>query len=224
MSRVTALHPERRDRVRVELDGRTWRTLPTRFGVVSVDLWRRRGARPGSARGSCAARSGERRALRRRPRRWRGGDRSVAGLDAKRSSGAASPRRARPRGARGEARLLPRRCALRAPPGAVTRRPRLRRRAASASSSNGRASRTTIEPRSQPSLGSTERAAAVLRTARGPPRRYPLAAPAKGFSADAIECSASVRRRVLTTPDAADGPPPLRRPCAATTSRRSAAR
>jgi regulatory protein len=37
MSRVTALHPERRDRVRVELDGEPWRTLPA-AAVVSARL------------------------------------------------------------------------------------------------------------------------------------------------------------------------------------------
>ena len=35
--RVTALHPERRDRVRVELDGAPWRTLPT-AAVVELRL------------------------------------------------------------------------------------------------------------------------------------------------------------------------------------------
>ena len=37
MARVTALHPARRDRVRVELDGAPWRTLPT-AAVVSARL------------------------------------------------------------------------------------------------------------------------------------------------------------------------------------------
>lgn len=37
MKRVTALHPERRDRVRVELDGEPWRTLPT-DAVVGAGL------------------------------------------------------------------------------------------------------------------------------------------------------------------------------------------
>jgi len=37
MARVTALHPERGDRVRVELDGAPWRTLPA-AAVVSVGL------------------------------------------------------------------------------------------------------------------------------------------------------------------------------------------
>jgi regulatory protein len=37
MARVTALHPERRDRVRVELDGAPWRTLPA-AAVVSARL------------------------------------------------------------------------------------------------------------------------------------------------------------------------------------------
>jgi regulatory protein len=37
MPRVTALHPEPRDRVRVDLDGRPWRTFPT-GAVVSVGL------------------------------------------------------------------------------------------------------------------------------------------------------------------------------------------
>ena len=34
---VTALHPERRDRVRVDLDGEPWRTLPA-AAVVSAGL------------------------------------------------------------------------------------------------------------------------------------------------------------------------------------------
>ena len=37
MRTVTALHPERRDRVRVELDGEPWRTLPA-VAVVSAGL------------------------------------------------------------------------------------------------------------------------------------------------------------------------------------------
>jgi SOS response regulatory protein OraA/RecX len=37
MPRVTALHPERRDRVRVDLDGAPWRTLPA-AAVVSARL------------------------------------------------------------------------------------------------------------------------------------------------------------------------------------------
>jgi regulatory protein len=38
MTRVTALHPERRDRVRVELDGKLWRTLPA-TAVASAGLF-----------------------------------------------------------------------------------------------------------------------------------------------------------------------------------------
>lgn len=38
MQRVTALHPERRDRVRVELDGEPWRTLPA-AAIVSAGLF-----------------------------------------------------------------------------------------------------------------------------------------------------------------------------------------
>src|SRR6266581_2948427 len=37
MARVTALQPDRRDRVRVELDGAPWRTLPA-AAVVSARL------------------------------------------------------------------------------------------------------------------------------------------------------------------------------------------
>ncbi len=93
MARVTALHPERRDRVRVELDGEPWRTLPAAAVVsaglmIGVELDRerardlRRAVRRSAALASAAS------ALSRR-------DRSVAGLDAVlERRGIAAPERA----------------------------------------------------------------------------------------------------------------------------------
>ena len=51
MPTVTGLHPERRDRVRVELDGAPWRTLPA-AAVVSAGLRRRGLARPRAGAGA----------------------------------------------------------------------------------------------------------------------------------------------------------------------------
>jgi regulatory protein len=78
MARVTALHPERRDRVRVELDGAPWRTLPTAAVVsarltVGTDLDRGRARELGRAIRRAEALDAATRALARR-------DRSVVGL------------------------------------------------------------------------------------------------------------------------------------------------
>ena len=79
MRSVTALHPERRDRVRVELDGEPWRTLPA-AAVVAAGLRSVRSSTGERARSS-------RRALRR-----------VEALDAAgRRPGAARPLRGRAR-------------------------------------------------------------------------------------------------------------------------------
>jgi SOS response regulatory protein OraA/RecX len=80
MPRVTALHPERRERVRVELDGRPWRTLPAAAVVaaglrpgVELDRSRARELRRAVARSEALTSAAA--ALSRR-------DHSVAGLDA----------------------------------------------------------------------------------------------------------------------------------------------
>jgi regulatory protein len=78
MARVTALHPERRDRVRVELDGAPWRTLPAAAVVsarltVGVDLDRARARELAQAIRRAEALGAATRALARR-------DRSVVGL------------------------------------------------------------------------------------------------------------------------------------------------
>ena len=78
MARVTALHPERRDRVRVELDGAPWRTLPAAAVVsarltVGVELDRARARELAQAIRRAEALGAATRALARR-------DRSVVGL------------------------------------------------------------------------------------------------------------------------------------------------
>src|SRR5579864_669206 len=78
MARVTALHPERRDRVRVELDGAPWRTLPAAAVVsarltVGTDLDRARARELAQAVRRAEALGAGTRALARR-------DRSVVGL------------------------------------------------------------------------------------------------------------------------------------------------
>jgi regulatory protein len=78
MARVTALHPERRDRVRVELDGAPWRTLPAAAVVsarltVGTDLDRMRARELAPAIRRAEALGAATRALARR-------DRSVVGL------------------------------------------------------------------------------------------------------------------------------------------------
>jgi len=78
MARVTALHPERRDRVRVELDGAPWRTLPAAAVVsarltVGTDLDRMRARELAQAIRRAEALGAATRALARR-------DRSVVGL------------------------------------------------------------------------------------------------------------------------------------------------
>ncbi len=78
MARVTALHPERRDRVRVELDGAPWRTLPAAAVVsarltVGADLDRARVRELAQAIRRAEALGAATRALARR-------DRSVVGL------------------------------------------------------------------------------------------------------------------------------------------------
>jgi len=78
MARVTALHPERRDRVRVELDGPPWRTLPAAAVVsarltVGTDLDRMRARELAQAIRRAEALGAATRALARR-------DRSVVGL------------------------------------------------------------------------------------------------------------------------------------------------
>jgi SOS response regulatory protein OraA/RecX len=78
MARVTALHPERRDRVRVELDGAPWRTLPAAAVVsarlaVGTDLDRARARELAQAIRRAEALGAATRALARR-------DRSVVGL------------------------------------------------------------------------------------------------------------------------------------------------
>ncbi len=80
MPRVTALHPERRDRVRVELDGLPWRTLPAAAVVeaglrpgIELDRPRARELRRAVARSEALSSAAA--ALSRR-------DHSVAGLDA----------------------------------------------------------------------------------------------------------------------------------------------
>jgi regulatory protein len=78
MARVTALHPERRDRVRVELDGAPWRTLPAAAVVsarltVGTDLDRMRARELAQAVRRAEALGAATRALARR-------DRSVVGL------------------------------------------------------------------------------------------------------------------------------------------------
>jgi regulatory protein len=78
MARVTALHPERRDRVRVELDGAPWRTLPAAAVVsarltVGTDLDRVRARELAQAIRRAEALGAATRALARR-------DRSVVGL------------------------------------------------------------------------------------------------------------------------------------------------
>jgi regulatory protein len=80
MSRVTALHPERRDRVRVELDGAPWRTLPAGAIVsagllVGTELDRERARELARALRRVNALAAATAALARR-------DRSAAGLDA----------------------------------------------------------------------------------------------------------------------------------------------
>src|SRR5712691_5213433 len=78
MARVTALHPARRDRVRVELDGAPWRTLPAAAVVsarlsVGVELDRPRARELGQAVRRAEALSAATSALARR-------DRSVVAL------------------------------------------------------------------------------------------------------------------------------------------------
>ena len=78
MARVTALHPARRDRVRVELDGAPWRTLPAGAVVaarliVGVELDRLRARELAQAIRRAEALDAATRALARR-------DRSVVGL------------------------------------------------------------------------------------------------------------------------------------------------
>jgi regulatory protein len=78
MARVTALHPERRERVRVELDGAPWRTLPAAAVVsarltVGTDLDRVRARELAQAIRRAEALGAATRALARR-------DRSVVGL------------------------------------------------------------------------------------------------------------------------------------------------
>jgi SOS response regulatory protein OraA/RecX len=78
VARVTALHPERRDRVRVELDGAPWRTLPAAAVVsarlaVGTDLDRARARELAQAIRRAEALGAATRALARR-------DRSVVGL------------------------------------------------------------------------------------------------------------------------------------------------
>jgi regulatory protein len=78
MARVTALHPERRERVRVELDGAPWRTLPAAAVVsarltVGTDLDRMRARELAQAIRRAEALGAATRALARR-------DRSVVGL------------------------------------------------------------------------------------------------------------------------------------------------
>jgi regulatory protein len=78
MARVTALHPERRDRVRVELDGAPWRTLPAAAVVsarltIGTDLDRMRARELAQAIRRAEALGAATRALARR-------DRSVVGL------------------------------------------------------------------------------------------------------------------------------------------------
>ena len=123
---VTALHPERRDRVRVELDGAPWRTLPAAavvaagLGVGAVlDRQRARELRRALRRTEALDAAG--RALARR-------DRSPAGLEAvlERRGVAAAERRGGGRDAR--AARLRRRTALRREPCGGARGPRLRRR------------------------------------------------------------------------------------------------
>jgi SOS response regulatory protein OraA/RecX len=80
MRTVTALHSERRDRVRVELDGAPWRTLPAAAVVtaglrVGIALDRERARELGRAVRRSKALNEAGRALSRR-------DRSVAGLTA----------------------------------------------------------------------------------------------------------------------------------------------
>src|SRR4051794_31813061 len=80
MATVTALHPERRDRVRVELDGTAWRTLPAAAVVaaglaVGMALDRPRARELRRALKRSAALETAARALARR-------DRSRAGLEA----------------------------------------------------------------------------------------------------------------------------------------------
>ncbi len=78
MAQVTGLHPERRDRVRVELDGAPWRTLPAGAVVsarlmVGVELDRPRARELARAIRRAEALGAATRALARR-------DRSVVGL------------------------------------------------------------------------------------------------------------------------------------------------
>jgi regulatory protein len=78
MARVTGLHPERRDRVRVELDGAPWRTLPAGAVVsarlmLGVELDRPRARELAQAIRRAEALGAATRALARR-------DRSVGGL------------------------------------------------------------------------------------------------------------------------------------------------
>jgi len=78
MAQVTGLHPERRDRVRVELDGAPWRTLPAGAVVsarlmVGVELDRPRARELAQAIRRAEALGAATRALARR-------DRSVVGL------------------------------------------------------------------------------------------------------------------------------------------------
>ena len=78
MARVTAVHPALRDRVRVELDGAPWRTLPTAAVVsarltVGVELDRARARELAQAIRRAEALGAATRALARR-------DRSVVGL------------------------------------------------------------------------------------------------------------------------------------------------
>lgn len=80
MKRVTALHPERRDRVRVDLDGEPWRTLPADAVVgaglmVGTTLDRERARDLARAIRRAGALSAAAAALSRR-------DRSAAGLSA----------------------------------------------------------------------------------------------------------------------------------------------
>jgi SOS response regulatory protein OraA/RecX len=80
MPTVTALHPERRDRVRVDLDGEPWRTLPSAAVVaaclrVGIPLDRSRARELGRAVRRAQALDAAGRALSRR-------DRSATGLAA----------------------------------------------------------------------------------------------------------------------------------------------
>ncbi len=193
MARVTALHPERRDRVRVELDGAPWRTLPAAAVVsarltVGMDLdrirareLRRRSVAPkrsAQQRGRSRAATGRGRARRRISRAAA----SVASRSAPRQSS-----RLADIGYLDDARFA---LAARA----IARRPRLRRR------------RDPLRPRARGCgrpIGSTRRSRDSQRSGSArsrladrdgaTPRTARRLARARAFRRDTIEAAAAMR-------------------------------